>query len=159
MKLIRSSSTCRPAQPTPDEPTGSFFMLTQQQILHFATFGYVTLPGLLTAAQTQILRAEVTDSLTEAFGVLGTEPDDRGGISGDYLPLSVDRAPFSQSLIADDRRTFLASAELLGGPTVPSTGIATCFTGDSAWHTRLGPPIPGVTFWVDLEPRPAEPGP
>jgi hypothetical protein len=133
-------------------------MLTHQQILHFATFGYVSLPGLLTAAQTRTLRAEVTDALTEAFGVLGTEPDDLGGISGDYLPLSVDRAPFSQSLIADDRRTFLASAELLGGPTVPSAGIATCFTGDSAWHTRLGPPVAGVTFWVDLEPRTAATG-
>ena len=71
--------------------------------------------------------------------MIGTEPDDLGGISGDYLPLSVDRAPFSQSLIADDQRTFQHSADLLGGPTVPSVGIATCFTGDSTWHTRLGP--------------------
>ncbi len=128
-------------------------MLTHQQILHFRTFGYVTLPGLFTGAEARTLLDEVTRALTEAFGVLGTEPDDLGGISGDYLPLSVDRAPFSQSLIADDRRTFQHSAELLGRPTVPSVGLATCFTGDSSWHTRLGPPIAGVTFWVDLEPR------
>ncbi|HET7013436.1 MAG TPA: phytanoyl-CoA dioxygenase family protein [Streptosporangiaceae bacterium] len=133
-------------------------MLTHQQILHFQTFGYVLLPGLLTRAEAQTLRSEVTDALTGAFGMLGTESDDLGGISGDYLPLSVDRAPFSQSLIADDRRTFRHSAELLGTPTVPSVGIATCFTGDSAWHTRLGPPIAGVTFWVDPEPRTAATG-
>ena len=74
------------------------------------------------------------------------------------LPLAADRAPFSQSLIADDERTFLASAELLGGPTVPSVGIATCFTGDSGWHTRLGPAIPGLTIWLDLESRTASTG-
>jgi hypothetical protein len=133
-------------------------MLSHQQILHFRTFGFVTLRGLLSQSEAATLRHEVTDALTDAFGVLGSEPDDLGGISGDYLPLAADRAPFSQSLIADDRRTFQASAELLGCPTVPSVGIATCFTGDSTWHTRQGAAIGGVTFWVDLEPRTAATG-
>lgn len=133
-------------------------MLTHQQILHFSTFGYVTLSALFSPTEITVLRDEVTSALTDAFGQLGTKPDDTGGISGDYLPLSVDRAPFSQSLIADDERTFLASAGLLGGPVVPSAGIATCFTGDSTWHTRLGPAIPGLTVWVDLEPRTAGTG-
>jgi Phytanoyl-CoA dioxygenase (PhyH) len=133
-------------------------MLTHQQILHFSTFGYLVLPGLFSPAEMAALREEVTAELVGAFGQLGTEPGDSGGTSGDYLPLSVDRAPFSQSLIADDERTLLASAELLGGPTVPSPGIATCFTGDSSWHTRLGPAIPGVTIWVDLDRRTASTG-
>jgi hypothetical protein len=133
-------------------------MLTHQQILHFSTFGYLTLRGLFSPSEIAALRGEVSSALTGAFGQLGTEPDQSGGISGDYLPLAVDRAPFSQSLIADDERTFLASAELLGGPTVPSVGIATCFTGDSSWHTRLGPAIGGLTIWVDLEPRTAGTG-
>jgi Phytanoyl-CoA dioxygenase (PhyH) len=133
-------------------------MLTHQQILHFSTFGYLTLRGLFSQPEMTVLRDEVTTALTDAFGQLGTEPDDTGGISGDYLPLSVDRAAFSQSLIADDERTFLASAELLGGPVVPSAGIATCFTGDSTWHTRLGPAIAGLTLWVDLGPRTAGTG-
>jgi len=133
-------------------------MLSHQQILHFRTFGYVTLRGLLSQAEAATLREEVTAALTGAFGKISTEPNDLGGISGDYLPLAVDRAPFSQALIADDARTFGSSAELLGSPTVPSAGIATCFTGDSSWHTRLGPDIPGVTFWVDLGPRTASTG-
>lgn len=133
-------------------------MLSHQQILHFAAFGYVTLRGLLSQSEAATLRQEVTDALVDAFGTLGREPDDLGGISGDYLPLAADRAPFSQSLIADDRRTFQASAELLGCPTVPSVGIATCFTGDSAWHTRQGGAIGGVTFWVDLGPRTGDTG-
>jgi hypothetical protein len=133
-------------------------MLTHQQILHFRTFGYVTLRGLLTQAEAAALRDEVAGALTDAFGRLATEPNDLGGISGDYLPLAVNRAPLSLALIADDRRTFGVSAELLGCPTVPSIGTATCFTGDSSWHTRQGPDIGGVAFWVDLEPRTAGTG-
>jgi hypothetical protein len=133
-------------------------MLTHQQILHFATFGYVTLRGLFSQAEAAVLRDETTSALADAFGPTGAEPAEGDGISGDYLPLSVDRAPFSQSLMADDQRTFLVSAELLGAPTVPSAGIATRFTGDSTWHTRLGPAIAGVTIWVDLERRTADTG-
>jgi hypothetical protein len=107
--------------------------------LRFGTSGYLTLRGLFSQPEMEALRHEVTSALTDAFGQLGTEPDQTGGISGDYLPPAVDRAPFSQSLIADDERTFLASAELLGGPVVPSVAIAICFTGDSTWRTRLGP--------------------
>jgi len=137
-------------------------MLTHQQILHFHTFGYLTLRGLFSKAEATALHDEVATALTDAFGrpdtESDTEPDQAGGISGDYLPLAVDRAPFSQLLIADDERTFLAAAELLGGPAVPSVGIATRFTGDSAWHTRLGPAIGGLTLWADLEPRTAGTG-
>ena len=133
-------------------------MLTHQQILHFRTFGYVTLRGLLSQEEAATLRREVIDALTDAFGQLATEPNDLGGISGDYLPLASERAPFSLSLIADDQRTFGASAELLGCPTVPCTGTATCFTGDSTWHTRQGPNVGGVTLWADLEARTAATG-
>jgi Phytanoyl-CoA dioxygenase (PhyH) len=133
-------------------------MLTHQQVLHFRAFGYIALRGLLSADEAGTLRAEATQALAGAFGRIGGEPNDLGGISGDYLPLAVSRAPLSMSLIADDPRTFLASAELLGGPTVPTVGVATCFTGDSSWHTRQGPGIGGVTFWADLEPRTAQTG-
>ena len=133
-------------------------MLSHQQILHFRTFGYVTLRGLLSPAEAATLRQEVTDALADAFGQISTEPNDLGGISGDYLPLAASRAPFSLALIADDPRMFGSSAELLGSPTVPSVGIATSFTGDSTWHTRQGPDIGGVTCWADLEPRTASTG-
>jgi Phytanoyl-CoA dioxygenase (PhyH) len=133
-------------------------MLSHQQILHFRTFGYVALRGLLSQAEVATLRDEVTGALTGAFGKLSTEPNDLGGISGDYLPLAVNRAPFSMSLIADDRRTFQYSADLLGRPTVPSIGTATCFTGGSTWHTRQSRRLGGVTFWADLEPRTADTG-
>jgi hypothetical protein len=105
-------------------------MLSHQQILHFRTFGYVTLRGLLSRAEADTLRQEVTGALADAFGQIAAEPSDLGGISGGYLPLAASRAPFSLSLIADDPRTFQSSAELLGG----------------------------VTLWADLEPRTASTG-
>jgi hypothetical protein len=133
-------------------------MLSHQQILHFRTFGYVALRGLLSQAEAATLREEVTSALADAFGRIGAEPTDLAGMSGQYLPLAVNRAPFSQALIADDPRTFLSSAELLGSATVPSVGIATRFASDSVWHTRLGPDIDGVTFWADLDRRKADTG-
>ncbi len=133
-------------------------MLSHQQILHFRTFGYVTLRGLLSPDEAATLRQEVTGALADAFGAAPTERADLGGISGDYLPLAASRAPFSLALIADDPRTFLSSAQLLGGPTVPTVGIATRFTGDSTWHTDQGPRVGGVKFWADLEPRTATTG-
>ena len=135
-----------------------FAVLTHQQILHFRTFGYVTLPGLFSAAEAATLREEAAGALAGAFGPITADRSDLGGISGDYLPLAVNRAPFSLALIADDPRTFQSSAELLASPTVPSAGIATRFTGDSSWHTRQGPGAGGVTFWADLEPRTAGTG-
>lgn len=138
---------------------GCFAMLTHQQILQFAAFGYVVMPGALSQAETAMLLDEVEGALTDAFGpAAGRVPDDLGGIEGDYLPLAADRTPFAQALIADDQRTFLACAELLGGPVVPSVGVATRFLGDSSWHTRQGPALGGVTIWADLEPRTAQTG-
>jgi hypothetical protein len=54
-------------------------MLSHQQILHFRTFGYVTLRGLLSPAEAATLRQEVTGALADAFGQISTEPNDLGG--------------------------------------------------------------------------------
>jgi len=56
-------------------------VLTHQQILHFRTFGYVTLRGLFSAAEAATLRREVTGALADAFGQIATEPNDLGGIA------------------------------------------------------------------------------
>ena len=134
-------------------------MFTQQQIAHFHAFGYVLLPGLLDTDEITALKAEVTSGLGDAFGTIGRASPDEGGVPGDYLPLSADRAPLSQALIADDPRLFQGSTALLGRPTVPTPPIATCFTGRSTpWHTDQGPDIGGIKYLVHLEPRAAETG-
>ena len=135
-------------------------MFSHQQILHFRAFGFVVLRGFLDEHEVARLRAEVTTSIGEAFGGVGTGDDAEGtgGIRGDYLPLSVDRAPLSQSLIADDARFFQGSTELVGHPTVPTVPIATCFTSNSGWHTDDGRGVGGVKFLAYLESRTAETG-
>lgn len=133
-------------------------MPTHHQICQFRTFGFTVLRGLFNAADITSLTAEVTTALSEAFGAIRTDRGESGGISGDYLPLAVERAPFSLSLIADDPRLFGASAELISGPTVPTVGVATCFTGNAGWHTDQGPAVGGVKFLAHLEPRTAETG-
>jgi hypothetical protein len=134
-------------------------VFSHQQIAHFQAFGYVVLPGLLNGDEITTLRDEVTAALGDAYGEVGRPPSDDGGIAGDYLPLAVDRAALSQSLIADDERLFQGSTALCGRPTVPTAPIATCFTGDATpWHTDQGADLGGVKFLIHLEPRTADTG-
>jgi Phytanoyl-CoA dioxygenase (PhyH) len=136
------------------------FSFSQQQIAHFQAFGFVVVRGLLDEAETATLTREVTAALSDAFGGIGTDtdPEGLGGIRGDYLPLSVDRAPLSQWLMADDPRLFQSSAALLGHPTVPTAPIATCFTSNAGWHTDQGPQVGGVKFLAHLQRRTAGTG-
>ncbi len=131
------------------------FSFSQQQIAQFQAFGFVVMRGLLNEAETATLTREVTAALTDAFGGIGTDTDPAGagGIRGHYLPLSVDRTPLSQSLMADDPRLFQGSAALLGHPTVPTAPIATCFTSNAGWHTDQGPRVGGVKFLAHLQRR------
>lgn len=135
-------------------------MFDIDQIAHFRAFGFVVLRGLLDERETADLTAEVTAGLTDAFGDLGTDtdPDRSGGIRGDYLPLTVDRAPLSQALVADDPRFYQGAAELLGTLVVPTPPIATCFTSNAGWHTDQGPAVGGVKFLAHLQPRTAADG-
>ncbi|MEU5881555.1 phytanoyl-CoA dioxygenase family protein [Spirillospora sp. NPDC047279] len=134
-------------------------MFSHDDIAHYEAFGFVVLRGLLTAGEAARLRAEVTTELRAAFGGIGTAPGDEGGIPGDYLPLAVDRAPFAQSLIADDPRFYQGATELCGTMTVPAgPGIATCFTGNAGWHTDVGPDVRGIKFLLHLDPRTAATG-
>ena len=135
-------------------------MFSQRDILHFRTFGYTMLPGLLRKAEVAQLRTEVTAALTDAFGGVGTDldPEGTGGIRGDYLPLSADSAPLSQALMADDPRLFQGSVALMGTPTVPTVPIATCFTSNAGWHNDDGTDVGGVKFLAHLEPRTADTG-
>ena len=135
-------------------------VFNQQQLAQFRAFGFVVLPGLLDRGETAALTDEVTAGLREAFGGIGTDrdPEGTGGIRGDYLPLSVDRAPLSQWLLADDPRLFHGSAALLGAPTVPTAPIATCFTSNAGWHSDCGPDVAGVKFIAYLQRRTAASG-
>ena len=51
------------------------------------------------------------------------------------------------------RLLFQGSAALLGGPTVPTVPVATCFTSNAGWHTDQGPDVGRVKFLIHLQPR------
>jgi phytanoyl-CoA dioxygenase PhyH len=129
----------------------------QDLFAHFRAFGYVVLRGLFDQREVAELTGEVTRELTAAFGVIGAAPD-TGGVSGDYLPLTVDRAPLSQALMADDPRLYQGAAALLDSPVVPTPPIGTCFTSNAGWHTDQGPAIGGLKYLAHLQPRTAADG-
>jgi hypothetical protein len=129
-----------------------------QEIAHFGAFGFVVLRGLFAESEVARLRSEVTAELRAAFGGVGMAPADGGGIPGDYLPVMVDRAPFAQSLVADDPRLYQGATALTGAATVPTPGVAVCFTGNARWHTEQGPDVGGVKFLVHLDPRGVDSG-
>jgi hypothetical protein len=132
-------------------------MFTHQQVQQFQTFGFVVARGLFDRAEACALATEVEGALADAFDTGGPDSD-LGGIRGEYLPLGVDRCPAAQALIADDRRLFAGSAELLGVPAVPTIGVATRFESNASWHTDQGPWVGGVKFLAHLQPRAAESG-
>lgn len=132
-------------------------MFGQELIAHFRAFGYVVLRDLLDQREVAALTDEVTSALRAAFGGIGVDTESTG-ISGDYLSLSVDRAPLSQALMADDPRLYQGAAALLDSPVVPTPPVATCFTSNAGWHTDQGPAVGGVRYLAHLQPRSAADG-
>jgi hypothetical protein len=61
------------------------FSINQRQLAHFEAFGFVVLRRLLDDREVATLTGEVTRSLGEAFGGIGTDtdPDGTGVIRGD----------------------------------------------------------------------------
>ncbi len=90
-------------------------MLTSQQVDHYHTFGFVVLPGYLSADQAASLGNELDRALRDGYGA---RIGDRGagGAFGPWLPMmSSKRTPVSLALVEDAR--FLAAAgQLLGAP-------------------------------------------
>lgn len=62
-------------------------MLSNDQIDHFRTFGFVALPDLLGTARAEALRAEADVAIRDAYAATY---DQRviDGISGHYLPMT-----------------------------------------------------------------------
>jgi hypothetical protein len=56
-------------------------MLTDAQIDHFRTFGFLVLPGHLTGQETTALAAELDRAHRDAFGARYDERPDHGGIT------------------------------------------------------------------------------
>src|ERR1700722_20412473 len=119
-------------------------MLSNAQIYHFRTFGFVVFRDFL-AEHTNGLRTEVDAALRDAYAATY---DERviDGISGHYLPMASALTPTSASLICDDPRFIDASEDLLGGPVIPECPEGVLYFAEAGWHSDDGIGVRGVKF-------------
>jgi hypothetical protein len=120
-------------------------VLSQQQIDHFRTFGFVALPAFLGAERTEALRDEVDRALHDAYAA---SYDERvmDGISGHYLPMVSRLTPISAGLVCDDPIFLDAAEELLGGPVLPSLPEGVLYFAEAGWHDDDGIGVAGAKF-------------
>jgi hypothetical protein len=120
-------------------------MLSATLIDHYRTFGFVALPGLLSPARTELLRAEVDSALKDAYAATYDERVIEG-ISGHYLPMASRLTPLSVSLICDDPVLLDVAEELLGAPVLPSFPEGILYFEEAGWHNEDGIGVRGVKF-------------
>jgi hypothetical protein len=132
-------------------------MLSNDQIQHFRTFGFVALPGLLAPDRAAALASEVDVALRDAYAATY---DERviDGISGHYLPMASALTPLSASLVCDDHVLIDAAEQLLGRPVLPSVPEGVLYFADAGWHNDDGIGVAGVKFATYFDPLSATNG-
>jgi hypothetical protein len=120
-------------------------MLSNAQIDHFRTFGYVPLPNFLGVDRAGALRDEVDAAIRDAYAPTYDERVE-DGISGHYLPMASRCTPLSASLVCDDPLLVDAAAQLLGTGVLPSVPEGVLYFGDAGWHDDDGIGVHGVKF-------------
>ena len=128
-------------------------MLTQEQINHFQTFGFLTFRQLFSQDELKTINTEFEAAMTEAF-----RDDPFDGTRRHWLITMGPDTPFLASLLEDPR--FCDAAEQLYGEDV--FGIASDinrYVGDTRWHPDTGSLDQyGVKFAYYLQPVTAETG-
>src|ERR1700722_17969951 len=119
-------------------------MLSNAQIYHFRTFGFVVFRDFL-AEHTNGLRTEVDVALRDAYAATYHERV-IDGISGHYLPMASRLTPTSASLACDDPRFARAAEQLLDGPVIPECPEGMLYFAEAGWHTDDGIGVRGVKF-------------
>lgn len=132
-------------------------MLSSAQIDRFRTFGFVALPGLLGAALTEELGAEVEAAIRDAYAATY---DERviDGISGHYVPMASGLTPVSTSLVCDSPLLIDTAEKLLDGPVIPECPEGVLYFDQAGWHDDDGIGVTGVKFATYFEPLEADRG-
>ena len=133
-------------------------MLTDQQVDHYQTFGFVVLPGWLDEPKAAELGQELDRALRDGYGANFGDREPAGGIDGHWLPMmSRHRTPISLGLVEDPR--FLGAArQLLDGPVLPTFAEGYLLFGEAGFHSDCGTGSLGVKFVAYLEPLTAATG-
>lgn len=132
-------------------------MLSNEQIDHFHTFGYVALPGLLGRKRASALGSEVATALRDAYAAAYDERV-MDGISGHYLPMASSVTPLSASLVCDDPVLIDAAEQLVGGPVLPSIPEGVLYFTEAGWHNDDGIGVHGVKLATYFDPLTAATG-
>jgi Phytanoyl-CoA dioxygenase (PhyH) len=133
-------------------------MLTDEQIDHYQTFGFVVLPHWLDEGETAALGQELDRALRDGYGDHFGDREPAGGIDGQWLPMmSRQRTPTSLGLV-EDPRFLQAASQLLGGPVLPTFAEGYLLFGEAGFHTDCGTGSQGVKFVAYLEPLTAATG-
>ncbi|HJU03444.1 MAG TPA: phytanoyl-CoA dioxygenase family protein [Actinomycetes bacterium] len=127
-------------------------MLSDQQIDHYRTFGFVVLHRYLSERETADLGVEMDRAHRDAFGARFDERPDEGGMPGHYLPMmSRERTPLSLGLVEDPR--FLGAArQLVGAAVLPTYAEGVLLFDQAGFHDDAGPGVKAVKFVAYLEP-------
>jgi Phytanoyl-CoA dioxygenase (PhyH) len=133
-------------------------MLSDEQIDHYRTFGFVVLGGYLDAQETAALGSEMDRAHRDAFGARFDERPDEGGMPGHYLPMmSGQRTPVSLGLV-DDPRFLGAARRLIGAAVLPTYAEGILLFDQAGFHDDAGPGVRAVKFVAYLEPLTAATG-
>jgi hypothetical protein len=133
-------------------------MVTDQQVDHYRTFGFVVLRSHLDHRETAALGQELDGALRDAFGEHFHQRPTRGGIEGHYLPMmSRHRTPVSLALV-EDARLLGAARRLLDAPVLPTYAEGILLFDQAGFHYDDGTGSRGVKFVAYLEPLTAQNG-
>jgi hypothetical protein len=127
--------------------------LTQEQLNHFQTFGFLIFRQLLSPDETALYSQQFNAGLDAWLDAL---PYD--GRSRHYASLMEEASPFIAGL-ADDPRFAQVSEQLLGKPTIGIAVDGNYMVGDTQWHPDTASlDYSGVKFCIYPDPLTAQSG-
>ena len=128
-------------------------MLSDQQLLHYQTFGFVVMRQLFTADELTTINAEFNQAMEAAYQHM---PFD--GSTRHWVTMLGPRTPFFANLLEDPRLCTVAE-QLYGDDTLGLMADANRYVGDTNWHpdTHSFQQF-GVKFAFYLEPVSPETG-
>ena len=131
-------------------------MLTEQQLIHYKTFGFVILEKLFSPDELQTINTEFEHGLTAAYR---HEPFD--GTCRHWVTMLGPETPFFAGLLEDARFCEVAE-QLYGEDIIGMNTDANRYVGDTQWHPdhHVDPTADcyGAKFAYYLQPVGAETG-
>ncbi len=111
--------------------------LTEQQIQHFETFGFLVRRQVFSQEEIDRINEEFDKYLTTTKDVFDKKKDLRGwdcrGSWGRKWSNLIPETPYMASLL-EDPRIYVSTEQLLGEDTVPVRSNANSFRHNTAWH-------------------------